>query len=313
MEFHLNCELPELKLDLDFRNPVCLLGSCFSDEMDQHFIQCGFHVLSNPFGTVYHPIALSKLIDRSVEENKEIDMVINDDLYFSWDSASVIHGYSRPELEDRVHKARREFKDCLANGSLLVLTLGTAWAYHLKKDDSIVANCHKQPSALFDKKLSEVEYMLETLNSSIHKIRQLNPKLSILLTISPVRHFRDGLVENNQSKARLIELAHQLVKLDGVEYFPSYEIVIDELRDYRYYAKDLVHPNHLAIEYVWNKLKPSVLSPETIERIGQVAKIKAQFKHRPIHMESRSNQERLKKLQQTREELDKRFPGINWK
>jgi len=248
MDFKLNFEPAPSALKLVHSDSIVSIGSCFSEEMSNKLAGVCFRVFENPFGTLFHPDALLNVLEASIFDSENVDSVQRDDLFFSWDSSSKIYAKSEQELRTIILQRRKETKKSLSDAKLLIVTFGTAWKYAHKQLNRTVGNCHKEQVSNFTKELASIESMQNSWTSLLQDLKIQFPNLQVLFSVSPVRHKKDGLIENNQSKARLIELVHSLVKQNNhCHYFPAYEIVIDELRDYRFYAEDLVHPNSLAI------------------------------------------------------------------
>jgi hypothetical protein len=194
----------------------------------------------------------------------------------------------------------------------LVITLGSAWVYQLENGE-VVANCHKVPTDKFRKKLLTVEEVLSSLDNLIHRLFIFNPGLKIMFTISPVRHLRDGFVENNRSKAVLIQAVHHLVdKFAGLYYFPAYELVIDDLRDYRFYAEDMVHPNYQATEYVWQKFTAATMDAATLKLMQEINLVNAAKAHKPFQPDSEAHKKFRQKQFEMIRRMEKEFPFIDW-
>lgn len=311
MKFKLDFNFPPLPNKIKHGEGVILLGSCFSDSMTYHFQFGGVNALSNPFGTLFHPIAIANTIKASLTNSTNVNVLQRDDVFFSWDSGSKIYADSQDSLESKVLKARAELKNQLKEAKLLIVTFGTSWGYRNSKLNEIVGNCHKQPSNLFEKELSSLDEMSKAWADAVKEIRAVNSSIEIVYTVSPVRHKKDGLIENNRSKGRLIELSHSITG-QNVSYFPSYEILIDELRDYRFYTKDLVHPNDQAVEYIWEKLKGYLFNEETHTLIAEIEKVKTLMNHKSLHPDSLADQERTHKAKDQQAQLSLKYPSIYW-
>lgn len=264
------------------------LGSCFSDELGSLVRNHGFESLVNPGGTIFHPLALAKLIRWCFDSNMELRVFQHEDMYFSWDCSGSVFGMSANELADKLVKLRQDLKSALQRADHLFVTFGSAWSYRLISDDEIVANCHKQRASLFQKENTSVEEIVREWKDILQRLKTENPKLNCVITVSPVRHVKDGLIENNQSKARLLMAAEQLQELQGVHYFPSYEFVLDALRDYRYFKTDGVHPNEIAIEELWRYFQSSFCSEETKERINEWQSIRQAEQHKILYPKSQA-------------------------
>ena len=310
MKLKLDFEFPPLSSSITHGDRIVLLGSCFSDSMSAHFSNAGFHVLSNPFGTLFHPTSIANTIIASLSDSPEVNVLKRDDVYFSWDSGSKIFAYSKEELVKLILAERQKLKETLLNSKLLVVTFGTALGYRNTKLDILVGNCHKQPGTDFKKELSSIKELRLKWNEVLSLIENLKNKIQIVYTVSPVRHKKDGLIENNRSKARLIEFCNTN---DATSYFPSYEIVIDELRDYRFYTSDLVHPNDEAIEYVWERFNSYAFNNGTIDLIDKISNVKSLLNHRSLHPKSKADQARLEKGQTLKKSLLEANPEVYWK
>jgi hypothetical protein len=311
MKLKLDFNFPSLSGNIKYDDSVVLLGSCFSDSMTSHFQYSGFNALSNPFGTLFHPIAIANTIKASLTNSTEVIVLERDGILFSWESGSKIHAYSKEDLKLKVIAARTELKNHLEKANLLVITFGTSLGYRNLELNQIVGNCHKQPSELFEKELSSFDEMAKTWTEVVKEIRAVNYLIKIVFTVSPVRHKKDGLVENNRSKARLIELSHSIIG-DNASYFPSYEILIDELRDYRFYAKDFLHPSGEAVEYIWEKFKDYLFNDETQELIAKIEKVKSLINHKSLHPNSAADQVRIQKAKEQQLLLSSKYPSIYW-
>jgi len=295
--------------ELEHEDLVLLIGSCFSDEMKSRFQNEGFNVSSNPFGTLFHPIAIANIVHSALTSNKNVDVLQRDDLYFSWDSASSIYSLEKSVLIEKVLKLRAKLKEDIINAKTIVFTFGTSIGYFNNGISLLVGNCHKMDSSLFYKRMVSTEEMLEIWNDLIIEIKAVNPSVKIVLSVSPVRHVKDGLIENNRSKARLIELVHSL---NQTHYFPAYELVNDELRDYRYFNEDLTHPNAQAVNYVWSKFRNSIYSTNALTLGDEVLKLNQFLNHRSLHPDSLQDKKRLMSAEEKKRNLSKKHPSIYW-
>ena len=280
--FYLSFPIPELRPELNHSKGLVFLGSCFSDEIAAKASYAGFQSVSNPVGTVFHPLALARfiancLMDQPIERLDSIE-----DRCISWDAASKFCEGNRWGLLTKLTETRSAFKQALSSSSHLFITFGTAWGYFLKEDGIIVSNCHKAPAQSFTKSLTDSEEIVSVWLSLIDELKILFPKLTVVFTVSPVRHVRDGLVQNNHSKAILLDSVRQICAQTNSVYFPSYEIVIDELRDYRFFKQDRIHPSEEAVEYVWNRLVESACSEKTKALMEEVVRYRKLKSHVPM-------------------------------
>lgn len=304
----------KLKLDFDptpsskkigLQSKILLLGSCFSDQIGEYLVSNKFSTLTNPFGSIYNPHSIFKLLSDDVSTNR---LVESQGVYYHWDAHGMISGYSKSEVENDFEQRRNKTKSFLEKTDWLIITPGTSFVY-VHGEDGIVANCHKVPATKFEKRLLSIEEIVSQFNKLHAYLAQINPDLNILFTVSPVRHIRDGLVENNRSKAILIEAIHSLVdQWQNVSYFPSYEILIDELRDYRFYTEDMVHPSSSAVRYIWDKFVETYVDDEAVAFLSEWNKIKQAINHKPFQRASDAHQSFLKttllKLEKMNEKID---------
>lgn len=311
MELQLKFEIPKSNIELLYRDSILLMGSCFSDSIGDKFDQGGFTVESNTFGTLFHPIAISNVIKSALAEAKNVDIYQRDDLYFSWDSASKLYATTEAILIETVLEKRKDLAEKIKTSRLICITLGTAWQYKLKSSEAVVGNCHKAPQSLFEKSLTSIDKMRKEWESVLSMIRSVNSTAKIVFTVSPVRHTKDGLIENNRSKARLLELIQQLSVEHKLIYFPSYEIAIDELRDYRFYEEDLVHPNKIAIEYIWKCFVDFAFAENTTSVYQERKQLLSQLNHKSLHSESEVDKKRIELVQRKLKEFRGRNPEVD--
>ena len=276
--------LPEIPVSVTYETPVFLIGSCFSDVLGNRLNERKFSVLSNPFGTVYNPASINRMIQSILDNHvpEADDIQHHNGIYFHPDYHSDVSAMSRHETLTRIQLATENAHEFLQKASCIFITFGTAIVYREKKSDQVVANCHKLPADRFVKKLLSIDDICRDSEKMIRNLREKCPDIPIVFTVSPVRHIRDGLIENNRSKARLLEAVHLLSEnLPGVYYFPSYELVMDQLRDYRFYEKDMIHPNELAHDVVWEMFSDTFFDVKTKQIIFRIEKIMMAFRHRP--------------------------------
>jgi hypothetical protein len=261
---------------LEVQDTLTFLGSCFSEHMADSTIDLAFNVISNPFGVIFNPISLAEQLNSNEEEWRS-SIFQSDDKFLSWNASSIIWGLDIGSVESELSNQRQRLFDHIRKSSVLFITFGSAWVYELKKEDKIVANCHKQSRQIFNKRCLTAKEIVAKWKLTLENVKRLNPELKVVFTVSPVRHKKDGLVENTLSKAHLISAVHEIiVSQESCFYFPSYEIVIDELRDYSYFEKDGVHPNKYAIEEVEDRFLKSMLSYDAQSVIQDFLKIKSQ-------------------------------------
>lgn len=312
MKLKLDFAIKPLEIKLLHGEKCVLIGSCFSNEMGTHFLENGFDVLLNPFGTVFHPEPISRLLSETISGNVEERIIEQKGLYFSWDAGGTVFGYTEAALRQSLQLRRKELLDYLSSSKYLFITFGSTFGYVEKESGEIVANCHKVEQNNFRKTLIDKDLLVESWRNTLHDIRQLNPSVQVVFTVSPVRHVKDGLIENNRSKARLLELISELEHIDFVHYFPAYEIVIDELRDYRFYKSDGIHPDEQATRYVWERLKSVLLSRETQLLCDEIISLRAMENHESLYAESAESIQFRKQAAEKIKFFLENHPEIKW-
>jgi hypothetical protein len=297
---------------LDHNSGILLIGSCFSDHMAARLRYGGFKVLENPHGILFNPLSIAEAVQDCLDQRTFTpeDLLFNGEKWVSLSHHGRFSGENPEAVLNRINDSIGKAHDFLLQCSHLVLTLGTSWVYRHVAQERIAANCHKIPQKEFEKELLQVDEIISSLEGVLSGIRSIRPKVTVLLTVSPVRHLRDGILENTRSKARLHEAVHTLVEGEGVHYFPSYEIMMDDLRDYRFYEPDMIHPNRTAIDYIWEKFCEAWIHPESRSLMGRVERIHRALEHRPLFPESEKHTEFSEKIQQEIDELKKQHPEI---
>ncbi|WP_405576563.1 GSCFA domain-containing protein [Winogradskyella sp. Asnod2-B02-A] len=300
---------------IDYNSKIMLFGSCFSENIGEKFKYFKFESSINPFGILFHPLAIENLITRAINRDyySEEDLCFHNEQWSCLDAHSKLNKTSKVELLAILNSQIDETYNQLKSASHVIITLGTSWVYRLIESDKIVANCHKLPQKKFLKELLSVEEISESLEAIISLVKSINPEVSFLFTVSPVRHVKDGFVQNTQSKSHLLAAIHQVVEpRNQLYYFPSYEIMMDELRDYRFYNSDMLHPSEIAINYIWEKFKNVWLSSDALNTSEVVAAIQAKKAHRPFNPNSQAHQAFLAKLQIEIENLQMIYPHFNF-
>ena len=298
---------------IDYHSEITLLGSCFVENIGEKLSYYKFKNLQNPFGILFHPKAIETLILRAIQEKKytEDDVFFHNEQWHCFDAHSKLSNPSKEALINQLNSELALTKLQLSKSTHVIITLGTAWVYNLLKDKNTVANCHKLPQNQFEKQLLSPHDIKGSLTRIIDGIKRLNSTATIIFTVSPIRHIKDGFVENTLSKSHLITAVHQVLS-DAVVYFPSYEIMMDELRDYRFYSEDMIHPNQTAIHYIWNKFQEVWFSPQAIKTMVEVAVIQKGLQHRPFNLKSEAHQQFLKQLDIKKAQLQAQFSHITF-
>lgn len=286
MHFHTELTPETLPVPLRLTDKILTIGSCFAEVMGQQLTDYKLAVTNNPFGTVFNPVSVSKLLLLALTGGQPDERlyVERDGVWFHYDFHSSLWAPTRAELTEKLLGRLREVADALRHADWLLLTLGTAVVYRHIETAQVVANCHKMPGQLFEKYLYAIDHVRDTMTSLLKTLHRANPKLRVLLTVSPVRHTRDTLPLNQASKSTLRVICHELtVWNDVVQYFPAYELMVDDLRDYRFYEADLIHPNALAQDYIFQKFAGSAFDADLCHFVTEWAGIRKSLTHRPLH------------------------------
>jgi len=300
---------------IDYDAKLLLLGSCFSENVGQKLNYFKFQSAQNPFGILFHPKAIETLITNTInsKEYADEDVFFLNERWHCFDAHSQLSSPSKEDLLDNLNGAILQTKQQLNESTHIIITLGTSWVYRFIESDLLVANCHKVPQKKFLKEILTIDQISESLESIIALIRDINPNVNFIFTVSPVRHLKDGFVENQQSKAHLISAIHQIAdSRKKIHYFPSYEIMMDELRDYRFYAEDMIHPNQTAINYIWEKFSAHWLTENTQTIVEEVDRIQRGLNHRPFNANSEEHQKFKHTIQQKITTLKELHPHITF-
>ncbi len=310
--------LQKAEQPIDYSSKMLLLGSCFVENMGERLDYYKFRSLQNPFGILFHPLALENLLERALagKTYQEDEVFEQNGIWHCFDAHSDLNALSREDLLNHINQRLQETKAGLEDATHVIITLGTAWVYENIASRKVVANCHKVPQKEFEKRLLSTEEIQSSLYRLVNWVQQVNPKANLIFTVSPVRHLKDGFVENQQSKSHLITALHSVlssrVRSRDVSYFPAYEIMMDELRDYRFYGKDLVHPNELAVEYIWEKFKSTWISPDCYLVMDEVDGVQKGLLHRPFNPDSEAHK-KFKTLLRTKiTYLQERYPFMKF-
>lgn len=313
MKLHLDHTPAPSPVKISHADKILMMGSCFAENIGEYLTNYKFNCEINPNGILFNPISISEAIHSYITNSGQNTIVKNDDLFYSLDHHGDFAFKSENELDTQIKLTNEKIHSCLKNSNWLIITFGSAFVYRYLKTNKIAANCHKLPPSEFKKELLKVEDIVETYKNLISELKKFNPKLNILLTISPVKYLRDGLVENTLSKSILIQSVHEIVNTNvNCHYFPAYELVTDDLRDHRFYKEDLAHPNDQAIKYVWEKFEKTFFSNETIALNEKVKDILQAAQHRPIKDDSEKHLQFKKTYLQKCKALEKEFDFLNF-
>ncbi len=291
MKFRTEIKIKKQELQIDYASKILLIGSCFSDNIGVKLAYYKFPVLSNPFGVIFNPVSIKKLIIRSLNEDffTKSDFIFYND---TWQCLDLHSSLSSVDLEKAIEKANNALthtRAYLLTASHIVLTFGTSWVYRFEKTEKIVANCHKIIQTEFKKELLSSKIIENSILEIIKEVKKVNPAVTFIFTISPVRHLKNGFFENNVSKAHLFQAVYSVVSVEKKFhsfYFPAYELLLDDLRDYRFYTEDMLHPNNLGINYIWNNFKETWLDKKSFPIIKKVESIQKRLEHKAFNPNS---------------------------
>jgi len=286
MDFRTIITIPNANQKISHTNQLMMLGSCFTENIGERLHNAKFKVDINPFGILYNPISVANSLDRLINKQLfvEEELFHSNDQYHSFSHHSRFSATTVAECLQGINERLEQSANNLRQSDFLFITFGTAWVYELKETGSIVSNCHKLSDKLFSRRRLTVVEIVACYTEFIVKLQQINPKLQILFTVSPIRHWKDGAHENNVSKSVLLLAIEELKQqFESISYFPAYELLLDELRDYRFYAEDMFHPNSTTIDYIWNRFSDCYFSKETQRTTTEIEKLKRSLAHRPFN------------------------------
>ena len=316
MNFTTKIPIQKYNHPITYDSKIMLLGSCFAESMGKKFDYFKFQNTTNPFGIIFNPVSLAKLIERSAQKEyyTEEDIFFHNDL---WQCYEVHSELSHPDkaiflhsLNDLINSTHTQLNDL----THLIITLGTSWVYRNIETNEIVANCHKVPQKQFSKELLSPEIIAQSIESILFTISVVNPNCNFIFTVSPVRHIKDGFVENTLSKSHLITALHKTITHHSlsINYFPSYEIMMDELRDYRFYAEDLLHPSQTAIDYIWIQFFENYISESEFGLMNQICEVQRALQHRPFNPNTESHLRFLEQLNLKIEQIKEKLPQVSF-
>jgi len=293
MQFRTKITIPKSDNPIDYNSKIVSLGSCFAENMAEKLDYFKFQNTCNPFGIIFNPVSIEKMICRIVNQffYTEKDIFFHNERWHCYEVHSDWSNSDKEEFLENLNAVLRTSLTQLFQASHIIITYGTSWVYRNLESKAVVANCHKVPQAAFSKEILSVETIEKSIENTIGYFQIINPNVNFIFTVSPVRHLKDGFVENQLSKAHLITAIHQTIndKPQTTNYFPSYEIMMDELRDYRFYAEDMLHPNQVAIDYIWERFSETAISEENHSIMEEVKIIQKGLQHRPFNSSSQSH------------------------
>jgi len=290
-EIEINTSFPKI----DYNSKIMFFGSCFAESIGEKFINSGFNVNLNPFGVIYNPASIQENIKLLINEKylTESDLHFSNNIWYSYNHHGKFSNIDKNDCLTSINDNLKYSSEYLKNTDYVFLTFGTSWVYKLINEGKIVANCHKQPAKIFERYRLSVNEIVESYKDLIVEIKAINKNVKLVFTVSPVRHWKDGANGNQLSKSILLLAIDEIINnTANTYYFPSYEIVNDELRDYRFYSDDMIHISTIGVDYIWSKFKNSFFSEETQNLILQVSKLYKALNHRTANL----NTEEYKKF-----------------
>ena len=315
MNFFTNINIKPLQPTISYHDKLMLIGSCFTEHIGNYLDDVKFRVMQNPHGILFDPISVCSSLASYIENRqyKEEDLFYLNEAWHSWQHHGRFSGMDKEEVLVNINHSQQAAHTFLKQADWVMITLGSSFVYRLAENQKPVANCHKAPAQTFVKHLSTIEETIIALDTIVYRLFQFNPDIKVLFTISPVRHLRDGVVDNNRSKARLIEAVHHLVnKFDRLYYFPAYELVIDVLRDYRFFDIDFAHPNYAATQFVLEKFSESCCNEETRNLMEEIRKLVIARNHKPFNPNSNQHRQFMKAQLEKTAFLQKQLPFLNF-
>ncbi|UBM60156.1 GSCFA domain-containing protein [Marinilongibacter aquaticus] len=299
MQFRTEIEPFAYPFKIEERNKILCIGSCFSDKIGNYLVENKMDCMANPYGLIFNPISVFRLLGQSLREQRVMENYLteNQGTWYHYDFHSKHSGAEPGQLTNDLNQLHADVRNFIRKCDYIVITLGTAFVHRLKNNQHIVANCHKKPASLFQRELLTQKEIGIRFRQFYEKLKLSNPKVKIIFTVSPVRHTKDGLQGNSLSKSILRMAAHYFcMDFRDVFYFPSYEMLIDDLRDYRYYEADMIHVNQSGQEYVINKFQEAAFSDTLKAFIAQWQQLRSQLNHKAFHPSSEQHQAFLRKL-----------------
>lgn len=294
---------------IDYNSTVLLFGSCFVENIGDKLSYFKFQNTQNPFGVLFHPKAIETLIQKSIKGDfyNEEDLFYHNEQWHCFDVHSRLSNVSKSELLNNLNSILEITNKGVKQATHIIITLGTSWVYRLVETHKIVANCHKVSQKQFNKELLSIEDISAVLKNILSLIKGINEDVTVIFTVSPIRHIKDGFVENMRSKAHLLSAIHQVVGNQSF-YFPSFEIMMDELRDYRFYKEDMIHPNTTAINYIWERFKSVWINDNAFKIMDEVDIIQKGLQHKPFNPNSDAHQKFLENLEVKIDNVQSQIP-----
>jgi GSCFA family len=320
MDFRLEFSPKQLAQKINHQHKLLLLGSCFTENIGDKLVAHKFSVLQNPNGILFNPVSVKEAIENYIANKiiNENDLFFLNEAYHSWQHHSRFSGITKEDAIEKINTSTNAAHQYLKETDFIIITLGSAWVYELTgkavntKLGNVAANNHKAAADWFNRRLLSNQEVIDIADDIIVQLQNFNPAIKIIFTISPVRHLREGFIENNRSKAALINAVHTATAtFENVFYFPAYELVIDDLRDYRFFAEDMVHPNYAATNYVWEKFVATCIDEPTQQLMKQIIEINAAINHKPFNKASAAHQSFKQKYIEKAKQMQRKHPYLN--
>lgn len=311
MDFRTIVDVDQQENKIEYSSKLMFMGSCFANNIGSYFSEIGYNAMVNPFGILYNPISIAKAIDRLIKATpySKDDLVFNNGLWQSFDHHGIFNKENKNQCLSGINNSLQTGSTYLKEADYLFITFGTAWSYAIKESKSIVANCHKFPSSHFNRFLTKHKIISQLYDKLINQLQLFNPNLKIILTVSPVRHWKDGAHGNQISKSILLLSIEEICEqFNSISYFPAYEILLDDLRDYRFFNSDMLHPSDEAIKYIRKKFMLAWMDQKCLGYLEDLEKINKAINHRPFNQQSEQHQKFLKKQLSKLNQLEKLYP-----
>lgn len=318
IKFRTAVDLPEFNKKMGYHHQSMMIGSCFAENIGNYLEELCFPIMVNPFGILYNPISIANSLEILLNRKKFTteDLFYSDGLYHSFFHHSRFSGFDPDETLKRINTNIAEASELLKNCHHLFITLGTSWVFKNRESGIVVSNCHKLPAATFDRYRLSVEQITEIWIPLIDELKRVNPNLHLVFTVSPIRHLKDGAHENQLSKSTLLLAIEALISRFGNEliaYFPSYELVLDELRDYRFYAADMTHPSDVATDFIREKFIVAIADTEAKTILGELEKLLPALKHKTLNNNDKDYQTFIENQMERTRQLQIKYPFVDLK
>ncbi|WP_395074382.1 GSCFA domain-containing protein [Flavobacterium sp.] len=316
MNFTTQIPIPKTSNPIDYNSRIVSLGSCFAKNIAEKFEYFKFQNIVNPFGIIFNTVSIERIVNRIVNQElfTENDIFFHNDLWHCYEVHSELSNPDKEEFLNNLNEIIESTNQQISKATHIIITYGTSWVYRNIETKEILANCHKVPQKQFTKELLSVEANAKSIKNTIDLITNINKNAKFIFTVSPVRHIKDGFLENNISKLQLLSAIYQTInhQPSTINYFQSYEILLDELRDYRFYSQDMLHPNQLAIDYIWERFFQTQISETIYPVMEAVSSIQKDLSHKPFNPNSEKQQQFLSKLRDKIAKLVVEYPFMKF-